>query len=103
MAADRNVPRGFTCPQPDFGLEPLPVGIDEVDRGDRGLTDIGCKARQVVELRFPRSIHDTVTVESFEPLDFIDLSTRYYTAHQAVWSLPTHPVAQAEAEGARFH
>ena len=68
MAAQAGFQRGRADPEPDLGLEPLAVGIDEVDDRDRHFAQRRDERGDVVELGFPRRVEDVVAAQRGKPL-----------------------------------
>ncbi len=78
VAAERDVARRLLEVEADARLEPLPVGVDEADQGDRGAADRGRERRQVVEGLLGTRVED---VEPAEGLETGELRGGRRTAH----------------------
>ena len=63
MGADRRGPRRFANPEPDLGLEPLPLLVDQVDDGDRRATDRAHDLDDRIELLLARRVEDSVGLQ----------------------------------------
>ena len=68
MAAQAGFQRGRADPEPDLRLEPLAVGVDEVDDRDRDFAHRRDERGDVVELGFPRRVEDVVAAQRGKPL-----------------------------------
>jgi hypothetical protein len=68
MDAEGGFERSRVEPQADFGLEELPLGIDEVDHRDRDIADRCDQIDDLVERSLSRRIHDAIASECGEAL-----------------------------------
>ena len=71
VRAQRTVDRCFTDAESDFGFEPLPAVIDQVDDRDRGLADIAGKPCDIVECGFNGCIENAVRAQRLQPFRFV--------------------------------
>lgn len=78
------LPNGLADAQPDDGLEPLAMGIDEGDGGDGYAADKGGEVGDVVVCVIGVSIQDTVFVQDGETFDFIIGTTGIDTSSRPV-------------------
>ena len=76
--ADRDVERKFTSPDSDFCLEPLPAICNQVHDRDRRAKSVRGQPHDIVEIRLPWRIEDSVTLEGGEPVPFVPLPPCVY-------------------------
>jgi hypothetical protein len=56
VGAERLVASGLLVVDPDLGLDPLPLGVDQADHADRGAADLRGQQRDVVEVVLRRGV-----------------------------------------------
>ena len=64
VRADRTVQRRLADPKPDFGLEPLPATVDQINDRNRRLANRRRDFDDLVEIGFPGRVEDAVTPQS---------------------------------------
>ena len=69
--ADGAVEVGLAVRKADVGFEPLAVGGDETDQGDRYRAEPGGEPHDVVEALLGRGVEDAVSVEGGEPVRIV--------------------------------
>ena len=71
VGEEGNFTRGLVCIQSDDGLEPLAMGINKSNSGNRNTADISSQAGDVVVGIFSISILHVVLTESGKPCGFV--------------------------------
>ena len=79
VVAERDLARGAILTQSAFGLEPLPVLLDERDEGDRHGEEFAGEAADGVELRLGLGTEDVELAQGGEPFRLV----RRYRKHRA--------------------
>jgi hypothetical protein len=71
VRAERHVARGLGDAQPDPRFEPLPVIVDERNRGDGHAAELRREQGQIVEGAFGIGVENAIAPEGGEPCRFV--------------------------------